>query len=142
MPVVTKYPKNWHSNGYGWHNAAALSYEGHKQTPSETSSGVSSLYPDRSSCGSAGGEVGFQLSYGFAPGVLPCQVPNPSSGISGKSHPNIGWALTADTRSFDGVDDVPVVSQEERQCLAIKVPEDEMPIYGNYVSRITIYMCE
>lgn len=40
----TKYPKNWHSNGYGWHNAAALTY-GKNSNDSDTSSGVSSLYP-------------------------------------------------------------------------------------------------
>ena len=40
----TKYPKNYHANGYGWHNNAALTY-GFKDPNSETSSGVSSLYP-------------------------------------------------------------------------------------------------
>lgn len=38
----TKYPKNWHANGYGWHNSAALTYG--KDPTSETSSGVSSQY--------------------------------------------------------------------------------------------------
>lgn len=35
----TKYPKNWHSNGYGWHSSAALTY-GKRD---DASSGVSSM---------------------------------------------------------------------------------------------------
>lgn len=131
MPSI-RYPKNWHSNGYGWHNAAALSYGGQKPPPSETSSGVSSLYPEGSPCAAGGPNLGFQLAYGFAPGVLPCQVPNPApDATSGHAHPNIGWALTSDTTSFDGVEDTKAVAHEEVPCQAIRVPEDEMPIYGH-----------
>ncbi len=41
------YPKNWHANGYGWHNQnnlKGLSY-GKGDTQSDTSSGVSSMCP-------------------------------------------------------------------------------------------------
>lgn len=44
----TKYRKNYHANGYGWHNLAAVGYaEAPKDTTSISSgsSGVSSLYP-------------------------------------------------------------------------------------------------
>lgn len=40
----TKYPKNYHANGYGWHNSAALTYGKASDERSETSSGVSSMY--------------------------------------------------------------------------------------------------
>lgn len=169
MTSLNKYPKNWRSNGYGWHNSAALTYGG--QPASETSSGVSSLVPSAGvggsglgwSMGGAGGgtnsananaggsspNIGFQMSYGFAPGVLPSQVPNAAHGAqppmpssSAGRHPNIGWAFTADTRSFEGVADVPTVQQGETQCQSIYVPEDEMPIYGSYyVSRLSKCVC-
>lgn len=74
------------------------------------------------------------MSYGFAPDVLPSQVPNLPIHTGG-GHPNIGWAMTSDTSSFDS--DVTAVTREEVPCQSIFVPEDEMPIYGNYyVSRI------
>lgn len=38
------YPKNWHANGYGWHNLKNLSYD-KGDTQSVTSSGVSSMCP-------------------------------------------------------------------------------------------------
>lgn len=78
------------------------------------------------------------MSYGFAPDVLPCQVPNFQPNSAGGSSasiggtPNIGWAITSDTSSFDGVTDVPAVSHEEVPCQSVFVPADEMPIYGNY----------
>lgn len=79
------------------------------------------------------------MTYGFAPGVLPSQVPNvvrempplPSS-AGGAPYPNLGWAFTADTSSFDGVSEGPTISKEEMPCQAIFVPADEMPIYGTF----------
>lgn len=80
------------------------------------------------------------MSYGFAPGVMPNQVPNPnvtrgsheSSVGSTASYPNIGWALSRGDSIHSGVSETEIVSQEEIPCQAIFVPEDEMPIYGNY----------
>lgn len=40
----TKYRKNYHANGYGWHNSAALTYGKEADERSQTSSGVSSMY--------------------------------------------------------------------------------------------------
>lgn len=40
---MPKYPKNWHANGYGWHNLAALGYDKNPETQS-THSGTSSGY--------------------------------------------------------------------------------------------------
>lgn len=93
------------------------------------------------------------MSYGFAPNVLPSQVPNAqhiggappntaaygggSSGAGG-AYPSLGWAFSGDqsnfgsTSTFGGVSDVTAVSQNEVPCQAIFVPEDEMPIYGSY----------
>lgn len=83
------------------------------------------------------------MSYGFAPGVVPNQVPNPNvtrgshdNSFSGSS--NIGWALSRGDSVNSGISETEVVSQEEIPCQAIFVPDDEMPIYGNYglVSKI------
>lgn len=158
MTSLNKYPKNWRSNGYGWHNSAALTYGG-PQANSETSSGVSSLAPSAgggSGLGwSLGGgqnatsnavgsspNIGLQMSYGFAPGVMPSQVPNAVHGTQppppGRRHANLGWAITADTKSFDGVTDVPAVQQDDTHCQAIHVPQNEMPIYGSY--NVSIYI--
>lgn len=86
------------------------------------------------------------MSYGFAPGVVPNQVPNPNvprgshdaSFDSSASYPNIGWALSRGDSVHSAVSENEIVSQEEIPCQAIFVPEDEMPIYGNYglVSKI------
>lgn len=86
------------------------------------------------------------MTYGFAPGVLPSQVPNavcempplPSS-AGGAPYPNLGWAFTADTSSFDGVSEGPTISKDERPCEAIRVPDDEMPIYGTFNVSISIF---
>lgn len=82
---------------------------------------------------------GFQMSYGFAPGIEPNQIPNPnvprgsheSVGSTG-SYPNIGWALSRGDSITTGISELAIVSQEEIPCQSIFVPEDEMPFYGNY----------
>lgn len=85
------------------------------------------------------------MSYGFAPGVMPNQVPNPnvprgshdSFDGSKSSHP-IGWALSRGDSIHSSVSEEEIVSQDEIPCQAIFVPADQMPIYGMYdsVSRI------
>lgn len=181
----TKYPRNWHANGYGVHNNVALSYPSPPSPPKTNAypSGTSSIYPSAygmpmpgvpaGSAGSAGpypmvlpmggaprmpplpgsqytpapnynsGNV--QLSYGFAPNVLPTQIPNvqrkdsieqpgmdmgPGMGMG----PGVGWNLGGgggSTDSRDGVSEA-VKSQKEIPCQAIHVPEDEMPIYSMF----------
>lgn len=169
-----KYPKNWKSNGVGWVNPVALTYgrQAPHQPPSEQSSGVFSFYPPGGSnasnnsssssgigwsLGGGGGSgfaapapqnIGEQLTYGFAPNVAPCQVPNArhaapppqpagfgsafSAFGGGASNPNIGWAVQADTGSFDsGPSDVPSVQQAEVPYQSIFVPEHEQrPHHG------------
>lgn len=84
------------------------------------------------------------MSYGFSPGVVPNQVPNPNvprgshdNSFTGSSA-NIGWALSRGDSLNSGISETAAVAQEEIPCQAIFVPDDEMPIYGNYgmVSKI------
>lgn len=81
------------------------------------------------------------MSYGFAAGVMPNQVPNPNvargshdSSIDGSSASNIGWALSRGDSIHSAVSETEIVSQDENPCQAIFVPADQMPIYGNFGS--------
>lgn len=164
-----KYPKNYHSNGYGWHNLAAMGYA-KPPSPSKTSSlssGVSSIHPSPpygypsgmpplpgsqpaySGMGmpqmpplpGSNQNVGVQLSYGFAPGITPSHVPNVRRDDSVDAGPGIGWSFggnnsTNSLHSNDsGVHDT-IQSQNEVPCQAVRVPEEDMPIYslGRWVS--------
>lgn len=114
----TKYPKNYHANGYGWHNMAAMGYAKPPPTlPSSNnsfSSGVSSIYPSAparmpmptpgvfANTGPAmpplpnspySANVGVQLSYGFAPSIEPAQIPNVPRADSIDSGPKLGWNI-------------------------------------------------
>lgn len=44
-PKSNYYPKNWHANGYGWHNLKGLSYSKGDTQSQTSSSGVSSMCP-------------------------------------------------------------------------------------------------
>lgn len=160
-----KYPKNYHANGYGWHNMAAMGYA---KPPSPSSgsisSGVSSIYPSPysgmpmpmptpgafASSGPAmptlpnsqynnGGNVGVQLSYGFAPGIVPAQIPNVPRADSINSGPKLGWNIggvgaggssaPSITSVDSGVHD-PIKAQQETVCQSIFVPEEDRPIYS------------
>lgn len=113
----TKYPKNYHANGYGWHNMAAMGYA-KPPLPSHSSStsGVSSIYPSPyggmpmpgpgafvntgpampalpNSSYNSGGNVGVQLSYGFSPNVVPANIPNVPRADSIDSGPQLGWKI-------------------------------------------------
>ncbi len=85
------------------------------------------------------------MSYGFAGGVMPNQVPNPnvprgshdSSFDGSKSSYPIGWALSRGDSIHSSVDESEIVSQDETPCQAIFVPDDEMPIYGNYYESVS-----
>lgn len=160
----TKYPKNWHANGYGWHNNAALSYPKPPSPtkPSGYSPGASSIYPSAYGMPVPGRPAGTspyptmpmpgapgmpplpgsnyynsgnaQLSYGFAPNILPTQIPNVHRNDSIES-PGLGWNIGGGGggRSIDSFDSGvldPAKAQKEIPCQAIHVPEDEMPIYS------------
>lgn len=175
----TKYPKNYHSNGYGWHNAAAMGYApppqpattpntggypGMPQSPYPMASlsmpmpgmptaGSSAPYGMPSLPGSAGAYpnsniTGYQMSYGFAPNVLPSQIPNvPRHGAAypapggypppqppAPSQPaGIGWAIGGGGfgDSTDGDVHDPHTSQEEAKYQSIFVPSEDRPIYSN-----------
>lgn len=111
----------------GWHNSAALSYlnptashPSQNQNPSQFS--------------------GYNLSYGFAPDILPSHIPNPSHPSHSNqqntaSHP-IGWAIggagaAGDSSSFSypPPQHDPIQSTVEVPCQAIRVSEDDMPNY-------------
>lgn len=117
----TKYPKNYHANGYGWHNLASMSYPAAQPTaipPSPTSSGASSLYPSQLSYGgmpalpnqqayqqfsgmpqmpplpgSNTANMGLQMSYGFAGNVSPAKIPNVRRDDTVDMGPSIGWSI-------------------------------------------------
>lgn len=102
----------------GWHNSAALSY----LNPSESHSSQNQSQNQNPNQFS-----GYNLSYGFAPNIVPCHIPNPNR-KSIPSHP-IGWAIGGN----DGFNSTPqhvsepVRSQVEVPCQAIRVSEDDMP---------------
>lgn len=144
-PKSNSYPKNWHANGYGWHNLKGLSYSKVDAHSDTSSSGASSMCPYPPAAGGSpmpsygGPNIGFQMSYGFAPGVVPNQVPNPNvsrgshdSSAYGSAASNIGWVLSRGDSAHSEVSETEIVSQDETPCQAIFVPDDEMPIYGNF----------
>ncbi|XP_055589787.1 calpain-B-like isoform X7 [Uranotaenia lowii] len=81
------YPRNWHANGFGWVNPAALSqpaYPASVQMPTPESSGYSSWNPTIS---------GQSLSYGFAPGVIqpPSSPWGPQTNAPSLPYPTMGF---------------------------------------------------
>lgn len=165
-----RYPKNYHSNGYGWHNLAAMGYA-KPPPPSQQPlgyppafpSGHGSQYPMASlsmpmpgtapySMGmpalpSSGSNQnsGFQLSYGFAPNVLPSQIPNPNHRPSSTANvpypplpsmpvaattPGIGWAVGGLGDSTDTGVHEPHTAQEESKYESIFVPNEDRTIYS------------
>lgn len=117
----TKYPKNYHANGYGWHNLQAMSYPQKQQsnicTPANQ---ASSPYPAQLSYGggmpalpnqqlyqqqfsgmpqmpalpgSGNSNIGAQLSYGFADNISPSKIPNVQRQDTVDTGPSIGWSF-------------------------------------------------
>lgn len=169
-----KYRKNYHSNGYGWHNLAAMGYakppapaqqplgyppsfpSGPNGTPYPNMASLSMPMPGMQAAApnysmgmpplpGAGSyqdtsNVGFQLSYGFAPSVLPSQIPNaprhhstaavpyPAAPSSTPAGPGIGWAIGLGN-STDVHD--PHQAQAESKYESIFVPNEDRPIYSN-----------
>lgn len=106
----------------GWHNSAALSY----LNPSEAHTSQNqnqNQNPNQFS--------GYNLSYGFAPEIVACHIPNPNR-ESTPSHP-IGWAIggSSGSLSYPPPQHVSesVRSQVEVPCQAIRISEDEMPSF-------------
>lgn len=82
---------------------------------------------------------GVSLSYGFAPNVVPCHIPNAQRQDSISRGPTIGWAIgdipDGACVSSHAAEDIPAENKQvEVLCRAIKVPDEEMPIYSNYAS--------
>lgn len=115
----TKYPKNYHANGYGWHNQTAMSYPQKHQSVGAPPSPSPSPYPAQLSYGGAmpalpnqqpyqqftgmpqmpslpgsgNANMGAQLSYGFAANVSPAKIPNVRREDTVDTGPSIGWSL-------------------------------------------------
>lgn len=129
----SKYPKNYHANGYGWHNLAAMSYP-KPQSPtraSSVSSGTSSIYPSSQLSyptmptlpgsqqpyqqfagmpqmpplpGSQNSNLGTQMSYGFAPNITPSHIPNVRREDTVDTGPSVGWNFGDSRSSSQSVD--------------------------------------
>lgn len=105
----------------GWHNSAALSY----LNPSAPHPSSQNQNPNQ--------YCGYNLSYGFAPNIVPSHIPNPNR-ENVASHP-IGWAIGGSGSQFSNSSAPPPVpevtdshrSQIEIPCQAIRVSEDDMP---------------
>lgn len=156
----TKYPKNYHANGYVWHNLAAMGYA---KPPSPVKSPQQSIYPtsfnipqpqQNTNYSYGGGGMGMpplpgsrtaaptgaQLSYGFSANVVPAQVPNVPRADSIDGGPGIGWNIggsnDSGSRSSAGTPKTPdgihdvIEAQQEKPCQAIFVPDEDMPIYS------------
>lgn len=82
--------------------------------------------------------MGSQLSYGFAPNIIPSSVPNayheqPSHLSEPRFH--IGWSIGGDnvpspSSSQDETVTDAIQRQTEIPCQAIRVPDEDMPIYS------------
>lgn len=87
----------------------------------------------------SGANVGVQLSYGFAPSVVPAQIPNVPRADSIDSGPKLGWNIggletggsssTSTTSNDSGIHD-PIKARQEKPCQSIFVPEEDRPIYS------------
>lgn len=81
---------------------------------------------------------GMSLSYGFAPNIIPCHIPNVQRKDSLPKGPSIGWSIgdLVDSRrsgipSPAPASDSPVENKQvEALCQAIIVPDEDMPIYS------------
>ncbi|XP_031635619.1 calpain-B-like [Contarinia nasturtii] len=142
----TKYPKNYHQNGLGWQNTSALSYPSQQPDNRAVPPSTTNLYPGFQAFsnpfqmpplpGSTNHYDSARLSYGFAPNITACHIPNEQKpqAITQPSGPSIGWALQNDLT--DGcthstpANDSPVEKQVEIPCQAIIVPDEDMPIYS------------
>lgn len=165
----TKYPKNYHANGYGWHNLAAAGYaKPPSPTKSSTSPSNNSPYsmhysmpqtnqpfvqgmPQMPALPSSNiyqqntHPSGMQLSYGFAPNIIPSHIPNivrDDNVDQNDGRPLVGWALGGN-KSLTGSTDSgnvhdTIKAQAEIPCQAVIVPDEDMPIYSFFGSRVSV----
>lgn len=139
----------------GWQNPAALSYPSYPNSATAQPNTLPpGLPPFRNSLqmpplpgSNLNNQIsGVNLSYGFAPHITACQIPNerhsagyppsiPQMGGIGMNKPQIGWAMQGFTTT-DGpthtpaVDDGGIEKQVEVPCHRTIVPDDELPIYS------------
>lgn len=131
----------------GWQNPSALSYPSQRpagpeyrpQSNAKPYAGFqafSNPYQMPPLPGSNNQYDGARLSYGFAPNITACNIPNeqkPQANTQPKG-PSIGWAfqndLTDGCAQSTPAEDSPVEKQVEIPCQAIIVPDEDMPIYS------------
>lgn len=128
----------------GWQNTASLSYPTHPQPPVPyqvrpsfptvpTPFGMPPL-PNRDSNPYAG----VNLSYGFAPNITPCHIPNvqrqgsyPQAYTPQAIGWNVGDKIDGGCASRPEANDSPVENKQvEVVCRAIIVPDEDMPVYS------------
>lgn len=134
----------------GWQNPAALSYptQPHQQPYQQAHPYQNVVTPGFPSVPSPFGMPplpnaardnsrvdGVSLSYGFAPNVVPCHIPNAQRQDSVTKGPAIGWAIGDRTdgacMSSQPAQDTPAENKQiETLCRAITVPDEDMPIYS------------
>lgn len=115
----------------GFHNSAALSYLNPSASHPSSQNQNQNQNPNQFS--------GYNLSYGFAPNIVPSHIPNPNRENTPShpipSHP-IGWAIGGNSSPYPNLSNIPehvpqvtdpVRSQLEIPCQAIRVSEDDMP---------------
>lgn len=79
---------------------------------------------------------GVSLSYGFAPNIIPCHIPNERRQDSQAKGPTaIGWSIGDKTDgaciSSHSAEDKPIKNKQvEVLCRAIVVPDEDLPIYS------------
>lgn len=84
---------------------------------------------------------GASLSYGFAPNVVPCNIPNEQR-QNGFSGPNIGWSIgdrTDGSCVSSHAEDTVQKQEVETVCRAIIVPDEDMPVYSFGQASVSIF---
>lgn len=140
---------HYHVLNLGWQNTSALSYpiQPHPQPPPPQPYYPNTITPGFPAVPLPFGMPplpnsrqdnnridGVSLSYGFAPNVTPCNIPNDQSRSQSKG-PTIGWSFGDKTdgacMSSQPVEDTKVENKQiEVVCRAIIVPDEDMPIYS------------
>lgn len=149
----------------GWQNTAALSYPSQPQPPQPPQPCYNNMVPSFPYVPTPFGMPplpnqenkysGVNLSYGFAPNVTPCHIPNaqrPNNypqavGPQAIGPQAIGWSIGDRTdgacASRPAAEDSPAENKQvEVVCRAIIVPEEDMPIYSFGDSSVSLLMNE
>lgn len=152
---------NYHISNSGWQNTAALCYpiqphpQQHPQAHVQAQPYPNTMTPGYPSLPTPFGMPplpnsplnnrvnGVSLSYGFAPNIIPCHIPNerkqdshPKGPAIGPANgPAIGWSIGDKTDgaciSSHSAEDKPIENKQvEVLCRAIIVPDEDLPIYS------------